>query len=114
MPRSAPSDPTRRTLLLILGQLNQAEASYDGQPDQQALELGEIERRMRSAAPPGEPTPITTSLAVGLLLRNRLVQVVRRSSAAVARDRSNAPLYRITTEGKRMLAESVRTEDRIR
>jgi DNA-binding PadR family transcriptional regulator len=49
-------------------------------------------------------------LAVGLLLKNGFVRATRASDPGTP----NVLLYRITPEGKKLLAESVRSDDRIR
>jgi hypothetical protein len=111
---AAPSqDPIRATLIAILQQLNQAEANHEGQAAEQALELAELERRLADfwAVQNGS---VKISLAVGLLLRNGLVQASSNAEYSWERQRDVAQRYQITVEGKQFLISSIESSDRIR
>jgi hypothetical protein len=53
------------------------------------------------------------SLALGLLLRNRLVSTQGRADYSWQRQRTVAQRYRITPEGKKYLVESLVTSERV-
>ena len=109
---STAQDPVRATLVAILRQLNQADASNEGTPGEQALELPELERRL-SDFWAIEQGSIKVSLAVGLLLRNGLVQVMAPGDYSWQRQRSTRHGYQITAEGKKFLVSAIETSDRI-
>jgi hypothetical protein len=106
-------DPIRATLLAVLRQLNQTEAHHEGSEQDQALELAEIESRLSDfwAVKQGK---IKIPLAVGLLLRNKMVETRADAKESWQRQRSVQQRYQITVEGKRFLTESLTTETRIK
>ncbi len=107
------SDPIRATLLAVLRQLNQTEAHHEGNEQDQALELAEIEARLSDfwAVKQGK---IKIPLAVGLLLRNKMVETRADSKESWQRQRTVQQRYQITVEGKRFLTEAVTSESRIK
>ena len=106
-------DPLRTTLVAILRLLNQAETVHEEHPVEQSLELAEIERRLTDL-PPVQRGEVHVAFALGLLLRNRLVRTEARPHYSWQRERRVAQRYRITTEGKRFLTDSLSSETRIR
>jgi len=110
--RPATPDPVRATLVAILKQLNQADAMYEGKRVEQALELTELEQQLADfwAVKAGS---IKISLALGLLLRNRLVNVQAPGDYSWQRQRNPGHRYQITAEGKRFLVDAIETSDRI-
>jgi hypothetical protein len=105
-------DPIRATLLAVLRQLNQTEAHHEGMEQDQALELAEIQDRLSDfwAVKQGK---IKIPLAVGLLLRNKMVETRADTKESWQRQRSVQQRYQITVEGKRFLTEAVTSESRI-
>jgi hypothetical protein len=97
----------------VLRQLNQTEAHHEGSEQDQALELAEIEQRLSDfwAVKQGK---IKIPLAVGLLLRNKMVETRADPKESWQRQRSVHQRYQITVEGKRFLTESLTTETRIK
>lgn len=108
----APQDPVRATLVAILRHLNQADATHEGTPHEQVLELPELERRL-SDFWAVEQGSIKVSLALGLLLRNGLVSVADPGAYSWQRQRSARHSYMITPQGKKFLVEAIETSDRI-
>ena len=106
------SDPVRSTLVAILQQLNRAESRHEGQVAEQVLELTEIERLLdRYWAV--EDEHVKVPLALGLLLRNGLVEVYDGANFP-ARPRTTARVrYHITPAGKKFLVEALDKSDRI-
>jgi hypothetical protein len=106
-------DPVRDTLLAVLRQLNQSEAHHEGREEEQSLELGEIEQRLSDfwAVKQGR---IKVPLAVGLLLRNKMVETRADPKASWQRQRAVHQRYQITIEGKRFLTEALASDSRIR
>jgi len=108
----APPDPVRSTLVALLQQLNRAESINEGQARDQTLELGEMERLLARfwAVEQGQ---VKVPLALGLLVRNGLVE------ARLPTDRRPSPgtppraVYQITAEGKAFLVEVQKSSDRI-
>ncbi|MCI4349836.1 MAG: hypothetical protein L3J93_06445 [Thermoplasmata archaeon] len=114
MEGSHPFDPVRETLLAVLRQLNQADSNHEGEKTvEQSLELSEIETRLASFSPV-ERGDVNVALALGLLLRNGLVRSAGKAEYSWMRQRGSPQLYQITPEGKKFLAEAIRTSDRIR
>lgn len=107
------ADPVRATLLAVLRQLNQSEAHHEGNEQDQALELAEIEEKLSDfwAVKQGK---IKVPLAVGLLLRNKMVETRADPKESWQRQRSVHQRYQITVEGKRFLTEALTTESRIK
>ena len=110
-PTGAP-DPIRATLLAILKQLNSAEASASGTLEEPALELAELETRLKGFSPVGNGS-VKVALAVGLLLRNGLVATKSDKGYSWQRGRDVSQRYQITTEGKRFLLDSIQDSQRI-
>ena len=106
-------DPIRATLLQVLRQLNQSEAHHEGNEQDQALELAEIESRLSDfwAVKQGK---IKIPLAVGLLLRNKMVETRADAKESWQRQRQVQQRYQITVEGKRFLTEALTSESRIK
>jgi hypothetical protein len=102
-----PDDPTRATLVELLRQLNRTFAMYEGAPDQQSLELPDLERLLIDfwAIKGGG---VTVRFGLGLLLRNRMIRRVEGNGFA-----RKTPRYLITTEGKQFLVEASTRPDRI-
>jgi len=106
-------DPVRATLIAILQQLNRAESMHEGHENRQTLELREIERLL-SDFWAIKHDQVKVPLALGLLVRNGMVDV-QAGDPRAGRARTLAPAaYRITTEGKRFLVETATQADRIR
>lgn len=106
-------DPIRATLLAILRQLNRADAHQDAQQvADPALELKEIEERLRDFGPV-EDGSVKVALALGLLLRNRMVAARADPGYSWQRGREVAQRYQITAEGKRFLVDSLEASGRI-
>ena len=93
-------------------QLNQAETIHEGRDEEQSLELGEIEGRLSSFWAV-ERHKVKVSLALGLLLRNKLVTTQARPDYSWQRQRTVAQRYRITTEGKKFLVDQIVTSERV-
>jgi hypothetical protein len=113
-----PSDADRpdlvhATLIAILQQLNRVESLHEGHEHRQALELREIERLL-SDFWAIKHDHVKIALALGLLVRNGMVEA-QAGSPTAARSRTTSPAaYRITSEGKRFLVDSTHQSDRIR
>jgi hypothetical protein len=112
MSASLEDDPIRATLLAILKQLNQAESQQDGATPAPALELAELEDRLKSFWAIDSGT-VTVSLALGLLLRNGLVGTRADQEYSWQRGRAVAQRYNITGDGKKFLVDSIGKSDRI-
>jgi hypothetical protein len=112
MPALVDVDPVRATLLAILKQLNQAESSTTNELSDPALELQELEGRLRDFWAVGNGS-VKVALAVGLLLRNRLIVARSDPGFSWQRGREVAQRYQITPEGKRFLLDSLESSDRI-
>jgi hypothetical protein len=105
-------DPVRATLVAILQQLNRMEAVHEGQAREQALELAEIERLLNRFWAV-ENDRVKVPLALGLLVRNGLVEV-RADGSRVPKHREPMHVrYHITAEGKRFLVDAMAKADRI-
>lgn len=110
-----PPDPVRATLVAILQQLNRAESLHEGRERDQALELGDLERMLGKFWAIDQGL-VKVALALGLLVRNGMVEVQAAGSYAqsgkgpqkVARAH-----YRITAGGKQFLVENLEKSDRI-
>jgi hypothetical protein len=105
-------DPIRATLVAILQQLNRAESINEGRARDQSLELKEVERLLdRFWAV--DRNQVKVPLALGLLVRNGLVEgrLEERNPADPTGPR--VALYRITAEGKAFLMNAIEQTDRI-
>jgi hypothetical protein len=105
-------DPVRATFVAILRQLNQAESRHEGASTEQALELKELESRLDDFWAVRGGT-IRVRFAVGLLLRNKLVQVLGATDYSWQRQRDVAIRYQITAQGKQFLVEAIENSDRV-
>jgi hypothetical protein len=105
-------DPIRATLLAILKQLNQADTVHEGESTEQALELPELEQRLRDFWAVSQGA-VKVSLALGLLLRNKLVAAQTDKDYSWQRQRMSNQRYQITTDGKKFLVDALETSDRI-
>jgi hypothetical protein len=106
-------DPVRGTLIAILQQLNRVESMHEGREQHQALQLKEIERLL-SDFWAIKLDQVKVPLALGLLVRNGMVDA-QAGDPVGGRSRSPAPAtYRITSEGKRFLVEATEQANRIR
>jgi len=106
-------DPVRATLIAILQQLNRVESMHEGHEHRQTLELREIERLL-SDFWAIKHDQVKVPLVLGLLVRNRMVDV-QAGEPSGARGKALSPAsYRITTDGKRFLVDSSVQTDRIR
>ena len=106
------SDPVRSTLVAILQQLTRAESRHEGEAGDQVLELVEIERLLERFWAV-ERDHVKIPLALGLLVRNGLVEV-QDGAKFPSRPRKAARVrYHITPEGKKFLVEALEKSDRI-
>jgi len=112
MATSEAPDPVRATFVAILQQLNRVESQYEGRDREQVLQLDELERALRRFWAIDEQK-VKLPLALGLLVRNGLVQ----AEAAGPRPPRGAPpgraRYRITSLGKQFLVDALHKADRI-
>ncbi|MGA8603537.1 MAG: hypothetical protein WB788_00515 [Thermoplasmata archaeon] len=107
------TDPTRATLIAILQQLNRVESIHEGRDDRQSLELKEIERLL-SDFWAVKLDQVKVPLALGLLVRNGMVEGKIDRPPPGSRRPVPPAAYRITSEGKRFLVDSSHQADRIR
>jgi hypothetical protein len=115
MPSGDAPDPVRATLVAILQQLNRVESMHEGQERDQALALADLERLLAKFWAI-EQDLVKVSLALGLLVRNGMVEVDAGApiagSARAPRTGAKAH-YRITAGGKQFLVENLQKSDRI-
>jgi hypothetical protein len=106
------ADPIRATFVAILKQLNQAESRHEGKAPDQSLELAEVERRLADfwAIRDGR---VQVRFALGLLLRNGLVQANRLTDYSWQRQRTVQLRYAITAAGKQFLVGALERSDRV-
>ncbi|MGI0070558.1 MAG: hypothetical protein ACRECT_00535 [Thermoplasmata archaeon] len=115
MPTGDAPDPVRATLVAILQQLNRVESLHEGRARDQTLSLADLER-MLDKFWAIEREHVKVSLALGLLVRNGMVEVqAARTPAPAARRGKTATSvhYRITAGGKQFLVENLQKSDRI-
>jgi len=112
MPSGERPDPVRATLVAILQQLNRIESLHEGQARDQALELAELERLLHRFWAV-ENDRVKVPLALGLLLRNGLVEVQTVGGRPPKRREPGLVRYHITAEGKRFLVDALAKADRI-
>jgi hypothetical protein len=112
MPGPSDADPVRATLLAILKQLNKTDSGQTNELSDPALELQELESRLREFWAVGDGS-VKIALAVGLLLRNGLVEARSDPGYSWQRGRDVAQRYQITTEGKKFLVSSLEDSGRI-
>jgi hypothetical protein len=106
-------DPVRATLIAILQQLNRVESMHEGNENRQTLELQEIQRLL-SDFWAIKLDQVKVPLALGLLVRNGMVEAQVANPRAAGTKGLTPAEYRITTEGKKFLVESSTQADRIR
>jgi len=107
-----PPDPVRSTLVALLQQLNRAESINEGQAREQTLELSEMERLL-SRFWAVEQGQVKVPLALGLLVRNGLVEARVTPANPANRGAPARAVYQITAEGKAFLVEVQKSSDRI-
>jgi hypothetical protein len=112
-PEEEAADPVRATLIAILQQLNRVESIHEGRDDRQSLELREIERLL-SDFWAVKLDQVKIPLALGLLVRNGMVEGKVDDPGPGPRRTLPPASYRITSEGKRFLVDSSHQTDRIR
>lgn len=106
------AEPMRATFVELLRKLNRADQEDTAGGPDCALELGEIERGL-GEFPAVKDGSVRVSVALGLLLRNGLVEAERGSEYSWQRQRTIARRYRITTSGKKFLLEQIDRADRV-
>jgi len=106
-------DPVHATLVAILQQLNRIESIHEGQERRQTLELREIERLL-SDFWAIKHDHVKIPLALGLLVRNGMVEAQAGPPPPPPTPTPSPASYRITTEGKRFLVDTSQQSDRIR
>lgn len=115
MPSGDAPDPVRATLIAILQQLNRVESLHEGRERDQSLALADLERLLAKFWAI-EQDLVKLSLALGLLVRNGMVEVHSGGNyAPSAHGPRPAPKahYRITAGGKQFLVENLQKSDRI-
>jgi hypothetical protein len=112
MPTGERPDPIRATLVAILQQLNRVESIHEGRERDQMLELPDLERLLHRFWAV-ENDHVKVPLALGLLVRNGLVEVVGGGTLPAKGKAPSRVRYRITAEGKRFLIEAQEKTDRI-
>ncbi len=105
-------DPVRSTLVALLQQLNRAESINEGRSREQTLELVEMERLL-SRFWSVEQGHVQVPLALGLLVRNGLVEARLSTNVASQNPTPARAVYQITAEGKAFLVEVQKSSDRI-
>lgn len=110
--RESDPDPIRATLVAILQQLNRVESINEGRARDQSLELQDVERLLEDFWAVHR-NQVKVPLALGLLVRNGLVEgrLADRSPGETPGPR--VALYRITAEGKAFLVNAQENTDRI-
>jgi hypothetical protein len=112
MPSGERPNPVRATLVAILQQLNRMESLHEGQVREQTLELEDLERLLQHFWAV-ENDRVKVPLALGLLVRNGLVEVETGISRPPKRREPGHVRYHITAEGKRFLVDALAKADRI-
>jgi len=107
-----PPDPVRSTLVALLQQLNRAESINEGRARDQTLELDEMERLLARfwAVEQGQ---VQIPVALGLLVRNGLVEARLPAVRAPVAGTTPRAVYQITAEGKAFLVGVQKSSDRI-
>ncbi|MCI4365385.1 MAG: hypothetical protein L3K10_04910 [Thermoplasmata archaeon] len=105
-------DPVRSTLIAILQQLNRAESINEGQAREQTLQLNEVERLLAHFWAV-EQEQVKVPQALGLLVRNRLVEAHLPADRDPKDPAPARAVYQITAEGKAFLVEIQKSSDRI-
>jgi hypothetical protein len=112
MVSSEPADPVRATFVAILQQLNRVESQYEGRDRDQVLQLDELEHALRRFWAIDEEK-VRLPLALGLLVRNGLVQAEAPASRPARGGPPGRRGYRITAQGKQFLIDALHKADRI-
>jgi len=112
VPDEPPPDPVRSTLVALLQQLNRAESINEGRVQEQTLELDELER-MLSRFWAVEQGQVKVPLALGLLVRNGLVEARLPAGRTPNSSTPTRAVYQITAEGKAFLVDIQKTSERI-
>jgi hypothetical protein len=115
MPSGDTPDPVRATLVAILQQLNRVESLHEGRERDQVLELADLERMLTKFWAIDQDL-VKVSLALGLLVRNGMVEAEapgNYATAGGATKRITKARYRITAGGKQFLVENLQKSDRI-
>jgi hypothetical protein len=113
VPRSeSDPDPVRATLVAILQQLNRAESINEGRARDQSLELKEVENLMDDFWAVHR-NQVKVPVALGLLVRNGLVDGRLTDRTPAEPPGPRVALYRITAKGKAFLVEAQENTDRI-
>ncbi|MCI4373763.1 MAG: hypothetical protein L3K02_09025 [Thermoplasmata archaeon] len=107
-----PPDPVRSTLVALLQQLNRAESINEGRAQEQTLELDEMERLL-SRFWAVEHGQVKVPVALGLLVRNGLVEARLPTPQTPPSNIAARAVYQITAEGKAFLVDIQKTSDRI-
>jgi len=105
-------DPIRATLVAILQQLNRVESINEGRARDQSLELKEVEGLLEDFWAVHR-SQVKVPLALGLLVRNGLVEGTLAERTPAETPGPRVALYRITPEGKAFLVEAQENTDRI-
>ncbi len=105
-------DPVRATLVAILQQLNRVESMHEGNAHDQTLELSDLERLLHRFWAV-EQELVKVPIALGLLVRNGLVEALASGHPVARLRRPTQVRYRITSEGKRFLIGALARSDRI-
>ncbi len=106
------ADPVRATFVAILQQLNRTESINEGHQPDQSLHLDDLERVLRKFWAIDEER-VKLPLALGLLLRNGMVEIDSTRLSAPAPGQRARPRYRITTQGKQFLVDAISNASRI-
>jgi hypothetical protein len=110
--KESDTDPIRATLVAILQQLNRAESINEGQARDQSLELTEVQRLLEDFWAVHR-NQVKIPVALGLLVRNGLVDARLEARNPAASGSPQVALYRITTQGKAFLVDALTQTDRI-
>lgn len=105
-------DPVRATFVAILQQLNRTESINEGKDRQQSLYLDDLQRMLRRFWAVDEDQ-VKLPLALGLLLRNGMVEVDPIAPPGAMPAPRGKPRYRITSQGKQFLIEAIAKAERI-
>lgn len=105
-------DPVRATFVAILQQLNRTESINEGKERQQSLYLDDLQRMLRRFWAIDEDH-VKLPLALGLLLRNGMVEVDAMAPPGATPAPRGKPRYRITSQGKQFLIEAIAKSERI-
>lgn len=105
-------DPVRATFVAILQQLNRTESMNEGNEPDRSLYLDDLQRVLRRFWALDEER-VKLPLALGLLLRNGMVEIDATERPSNGPGTRMKPRYRITSQGKQFLVEAISKGDRI-